>query len=864
MPNTFDEEKELKYTLRNTFWSKDYSTGISSLLLSFKHEISKLENERKSYVQFTDNCWLPLLENLSLLNKTNFSSKNTATLMYERFNQVKVSDLELHCIEPLAASITECRQLLTQAEKSFDIVFSSYSKELNDTHNFLLDCNKIVDSLKTELSNEKMDTNANTPNHSIQMLEKSTAEITDDDTTTNNSSEEVTQLTSKNIIETTLLDSIDYPLELDEKLKFNSKSELLTFINGLKNKTKLEKSIFPIPGLPNESFKGSSLIDGIKKANIDIDSSLFNLERIGQKVLDLHLIEQYSMVKKFGYSYSNASLLKDNMFKQDIYYYWNSDIETKKVDIIQNSANVSTLNKTKIDKSSSYNILRNTQSNDKISTPIRELSTSSTIASWIRKVSATEVDIDSLKNQLIISENNFYEKCCRLEYATIQLEKSIFEQSKRLSQIQLKNSKLIYTVEVFFNKICRALNFAEFKIEASNKTFVSDSNTFYHDRKYDSSGFFCRDNSINFRKWMILSVGNSESLVKEDRKLVTQKCLFGISQINSDVTRSISYILDLLEINGKESSKSNTSPLFFSWNNTLDIVRVSNLKREILHCFKSGTGNNFDTLEMYIQQKGNFIINDWIGLLKLWLLELKNSLLPSDMYEEIGFILKHDKDPVYLRKVLTKIPINNLKLLLRFSQHFKLVEESASQNIMDDSSKNLIKQLFITDNQDIPLYHMFIRRPGTPKPLDIFTYSYIVYFILGNMESTKVMQSIQATKENTNKLHMENIAVIPLVTIANSNTEAFNDGKRNMVSNSHLKEPATPKKSTRIHSRKSPDLLEQAFVPRSFKMSTTPEPTPNKTKRLSTFSLLPVEGHSKAPTHIPIYRNIGETYCQYY
>ncbi|CCF56461.1 hypothetical protein KAFR_0B01620 [Kazachstania africana CBS 2517] len=638
---------DIRYSLRNIYWSKDYITGIKAFLTRVASENKLVHDKIEFYTDYLAKCWRPFISHLEALehdHEVPVALKNLVT----GYNGLKIEKtINEQCIEVLQVIYRDNWKMHHELNEELMQLFDAYANDFKLTKEAFIECeNRANLPSKTKIKNESGD----------ETVEETNVE--------------------PSIVP--LFANVTFPFVLDDKLNFKNEKELFDFSVALKEKTLTERSIVPIPKLTNEFFKAENIINAIKKIEPRINSSPFNVNHIGQQLLILGLISEYSL-----YSSNPKS------FDINKYYYWNNGILAEKVD--------------SPDKSKTSNALKS------------ENSIQSSISSWIRKVSGTTLDDNSEAEKLSFEftewRKTFVKRFNRLEYSEAQLENIFFHSCNKYENISLETNKIVNeTNRVFKRLIENTQGHSASEDTIENEKTLENINY--------SMGFFCRGNTVPFTKW-------SNSLTSSQ-----QKFMFGTSEIDSDISNSVRLLLCTIEGYEKEE-------IYKNWASNVSFIRPNNLKREILTEFiNDNIDSNSLALQATVSKYSNttkFVAKDWVDLMKLWLTELPDSLIPSILFDTI----KKNRDLNDFEWV-DKIPLGNLQVLLEISCHFKRLGNEGGD----------IKCLF-WENGDIPFYHYFVRNPTSKKDYedDILKLTPVIHRFL---TSSKIEAKL--AKKKTEKL----------------------------------------------------------------------------------------------------------------
>lgn len=162
-------------------------------------------------------------------------------MMSKQFNIISTEQVERDCKIPLQELRDLNESFLREAENDLSSRYSAYIKDLVAAKEALIGCEKRVQS--------------------IYKLKKAKTPVENSSSVFDNGKDSA-PLTRLNFV-------CEFPYTLDERLKFEDCDQFMSFLQTLKGKVILEKSVFSVPGLPNQSFQGRSLIKELKNLNPD-------------------------------------------------------------------------------------------------------------------------------------------------------------------------------------------------------------------------------------------------------------------------------------------------------------------------------------------------------------------------------------------------------------------------------------------------------------------------------------------------------------------------------------------------------------------------------------------------------------------
>ncbi|CCD24008.1 Rgd3p NDAI_0C03480 [Naumovozyma dairenensis CBS 421] len=718
--NTENQTRVVKYTLRTTFWSKDYITGINTFLNQIKNDNKILTTQLTTYSNFQNECWSKFIKSLSSSVSTSDGNNPILYLFYKKLSESDIDEvMTVSCLDPLRKVLKRNEEFLWVTENELKTKYDYFIKDFKSTKEAMVECEKRTEMLSNQYKTFPKD---------IEEVKKQEHDKEDEVQGEDEVGEKI-KVNDNREISLERSDTADnspfnitYPFELDTRLLFQTQVDFFTFLNKLKDTVPVEKRMISIPGLSNDGFQGSTLLHEIKKQDIKIDTSSFNMDRIGQIFIDLNIIQENSL-NYFTVSSSRV------LFANDSYYHWvgttfkyitaslttlTPSSSASSSIIRTNTVGTNSMEETHGRKKKTYGELEH----DAIQTTTRSIS------SWFRKISMAdggeESDTDLLRGQLLQWEHKALKRFCKLEYSRIQLEKAIFENCKKYSALTEDLIATINQTHLAANhSIGGLIKIWDIDDSKRKSNYVHE----FYGAKGGYLGFFSRDNCIPFNGWLT----NSNHIEKK-------AFLFGHA-IDDNILDSITLILRFIE-NGNNNQELRSKGyllkhVYQSWRNDIDLIRVANLRRELLEEFMNNGFDNKKAIEKLTDTNHtnvNILINDWVGLIKLWLLELPNCLFSSSCYDNIMNI----KIPITTESInsdsfnwMDELPPYNIKLILEFSKHFGWLTDHQVQG------SDVVSDLFY-DNMDIPLFHLFIRPLGLREPTHVVKLSPIICELFSN------------------------------------------------------------------------------------------------------------------------------------
>lgn len=798
--------KNAKYiNLRNSFWSPDYITGIETFLALVKQDNEKLHQEIDFYKSVTLDCFTPLSKSLETIcqgDKPKVQRPLGADILNGYLSAIKQSgilNLTETCVLPLDKCLKENKLFYGEIEEELHAHYESYQRSWKLAKESYMECQNLTNLIVKNLAKIK---HANPP---IELITHATQE-----------KEDKTSIPIESA-KSTLFQELQFPYKLDETLIFNNETELIEFLNLLKSKLVVQKPAISILGTSKEYFDGQSLVSTLKKIDPKLDTSMFNLSRISQSLLTERIIQEYQNVGGSYFNNFKLSSTSGKIFQLESKYTWNSSVFDRETSTPVNKQ----LRK-------SYGELSNDNNNQvKDSTTENNRNISGSLSTWFRKVSGAEFNgtnniatMDEISEKIVhlnTWQDRYFERYQGFLYSRVQLEKTLFIHCNEYEKLESRTQQLMKSVVRNFQS--KISNIANIKHNPS----VVDESSLIRTTNNLPIGFFSRDNPFPFTKWVIH---------KNDAKSIAYETIFSCTVINKDILNTIESIISFIETQINEKAIT-TEQCFNYWKSDVDILRSTDLEREFIKEFKEMTNNaeiNNNAIHTIIERSNNeskFINESWIDLIKLFQLELPDSLIPMTLHDEI---LK-SKNFSWLKL----IPLDKLKLIRLIATHL---------NRLGD-----IETLFF-NNGDIPFLQYFIRVRGLGMSLgeNAITLSNVLSNLFKHHldEITTVIdnKTLEAEKEEN----------VPIIHIDKDNVSADDDG---LLQAAKIK--ATDGKTTGRNRSISMTLLtsglknlgqddskknegDDDFVPLPFKTSSTPG-SPNNLldsqKRKSGINLLP-------------------------
>lgn len=788
------KKKGRKLNLRNSFWSPDYITGIESFLAVVKQDNEQLHQEIDFYRSVNLKCFTPLLESLETTCQANKLQdhrplgSDTLNKFLLNIRTSGISNLTETCVAPLNKCLKENKMFYNEIEDELHAHYESYQKSWKLAKESYIECQNLASWIVKNLIKLKQD------NQPIMLSEDVTYKQED--------SKLITKESMHPPVQDTILEGLRFPYKLDETLNFEEEDDFINFLNLLKSRLTVQKSVIPILGASKEYFTGESLILTLKKIDPKLDTSMFNLSRISQTLLTEKIIQAYQNVGGSYFNNFKSNTGNRQTFEIESYYIWNPTLFEK---YISSSCSLNSQPR------KSYGELTNNQYDDITVEVPRNISGS--LSTWFRKVSGTEVtnpnkistleEINEKTVHLNSWQDRYFERYQTLLYSRAQLEKALFLHCNKYEKFELKTQQLMRSVVKIFQA-----NINNIKNIQSLPTF-HEKLSINIKTNYSLIGFFSRDNSFPFTKWVIH---------KNEAKSIAYETSFSCNVINEDILKSIEFIIEFIEIQINEKSITREQCLDY-WKSDIDLIRATNLERQYIKEFKEMTNDskiNTNVAKIMIERsstESKFILKDWIDLIKLFQLELPDSLIPMTLHDQI--LKSKDYSWLYL------ITLDKLKLIKLIAIHLTKLGD--------------FETLFL-NGSDIPFLQYFIRIRGLGQTLEdnAIKLSDILLSLfkdhLAEITSVIEMKTLEANKAFEGKKEEQ----IPIIKIENDSIKSNEDILLQPVNvQLNPSEPPGHKRSISMtllssglknlaHEHSNKGDKDEDFVPLPFKTSSTP------------------------------------------
>ncbi|SCU90049.1 LADA_0F01508g1_1 [Lachancea dasiensis] len=560
-------EHTLQVVSGYTFWSEDYQAGISSLLNVTKSDISELRRNIDLIRTLDLHTISPAVQSLKdLIARTACSGDDESlssdlqkfqTLwleqLHRKLDNVNHSKLERTCLAPLEALAFEYEEYFQESQESLSQNYVCYTKRLvsakQEQQELTTRAEKLREACTKELS-------------TLGSGELATTDIISGDK-------------SKGSIDP----STSFPFSLDERVIFQTRDDMIKFCRKLRDLTKISKRLFPLPGLPTEYFSSTQLFEALRRLEPSIDPSLYNMERIGQTLLNSEVISPYQTVLGTRVS-----------FTADEYYTW-GNVELN----VETSSSVKTQQTSAVINKFLTKLSGKPPENNKITT--------------LEELELRRIEFAAIETQL-------FQSCQDLDYWRSQLEIELEKAMHHYWKLFHRKNSCLIQVNITLSSMIQdsfSLPANQVALDGNNETKrILSAN-------HSTVGYYVPQPGVTFSKYNANGYMVGPAIFHTD-----------LRNSQSDET-GIAIVMKVL-INWLE--KCEPSEVLRAWSLPIDLKRSSRLRRELVTQFKAEEGDHLAALTHFLAANTQEL-TDVIGTLQNWLLELPDSLIPMAYYERV-------------------------------------------------------------------------------------------------------------------------------------------------------------------------------------------------------------------------------------
>jgi hypothetical protein len=646
--------------------------------------------------------------------------------------------------------------------------------------------------------------------------------------------------------ETSLDSEFNFPLIMGP-LKVTKSTDLSKLLKKLVGLITTIRRKIPIPGYRNEIYSSDQLCQFfIKNRAFGMDPTRVNLEKFGQSLIDLKLIV-------------STNFLGANKFKSEsMWFEWTElAIYVSEFDVA-NDNRLQSIKLPTIDETTTKfmnDMAQNTSK--KFNGMFKSVKTS------LLKTNYSE--------QIVDLQEKYSSKYMDLQQMKHLLDTEIFNYSQFLEKFEINKIEIVYhslakLLEIIYNSSLNSTNnlhrLATDFIKKINKpeNYENDLRQLVEDF---SSGIYF-PSSVNPD-----NIKNNGSSNQYNNNIQNLKCQFnlykdvllqvqvGKTSLLLILTSIPQFLYDIIQVikEKEEAGKSEfwTNPLDHQdyWvvkQNTIQTINNYEPSPELEHAKEDVI--SAEIIEQVVQSLKNFKTHNLINFLKIWMLEINDSLIPYIVYDSIINLYKSKSEDENtsdeLEKILSTIPRSNLASVIFILEHICLEFDLAaipgygySDELLEDlnevSDTEKVNQAVNKLNSmdaigAVPFVHLILRlspvraSTGFKPPLDI--YNRIIRDLLDVKTRSVLITTLVehernyiAKKENErNSLQVKKLPNLPpQPTIIN------------------IDAPTTPSKPVRTTVLgtipKSPRPLSGDFTLRPFRTKATPNPSPSSSPR---------------------------------
>lgn len=673
----------------NTFWSSDYISGIKALLNTLEEGCEDGRDSLEYYKSYADLLDLQSTKLREISTKshrflerhTNMDHKGPSRIL-ENFEQThhSLSSLEhqkrvgLKNVDTIRETktalslkiqsditlrlsdfIEDYSDFISDSRKSLSTQFNVYTK----SNQQVLTCEKYFFNKSRELEDVDIKEHNNAPTE----IRKDEVAPQASETPTKELDDEVFQ----------------FPLQIGSTV-FQDINELKNFMSLLINEIPVKRRLIPIPGMNNEYFSSENFFTWVK-SNFENEDSRRKIEKFGQDLINLGLL-------------SNWNKLTANKFASDEGYYEFTDL----------ARYISKFDENKIPK------VEVTPSAQESKAP------ATSVFDGLRNKFRSTDDIVILKQNLKEAKQKYLEAVDKSYGERKTLESLIQSVSRKAEIFETNRVKIITESNNLFSEIV----VDEHKSELAAAKDVSDE-MIVND---DTLKFELLQRSINNNAGWYWPRSEARFSNYGRSKTTSNVELFGHDLLNQyrdpndtdPVTKSVPLFLKKM-IQYLDSTENNEE----SWSNEIDIAKVTEIKRFILRAIPdfeeqfNPEDSDIDidhhvTTKAVSELVSKYSTNAIVGVLKLWLLELPDSIIPFTAFDQLRTCYLEGEDDSSKIKVLGSIPRQNLASLLFISQYL---------------SKNVSNVNQLINNERVPLHHLLVR--PSPKLTNVNVEDIIIF-----------------------------------------------------------------------------------------------------------------------------------------
>lgn len=706
----------------NTFWTSDYISGIKALLDTLeKSRRDGLDSLQyfKSYVDLLE-IESTKLKELSIKSGKLLGSREKEIASPKILGEFEQNHTSLGSLTRLKRVQSEHTNTISEGKSSLALKIQSdliirLQDFLDDFQDFISDSDKsltnqynaYIKATQQAIAAEKSYINKTRELEDVGLKESQNNLIEP----SKEKSEAPIQKTVEQVEDDQEDEIFKFPMRVGTTI-FKTIEELNEFMVSMTDEIPIKRRMIPIPGINNEYWSSESFFKWVR-SNKENEDSRRKIEQFGQDLITLGLI-------------SNWNKLAANKFISDDGYYEFTDLARYIVKF--DGEKVPTLEVTPSEETIEHSHPKNS------------------VFDGLKNRFKQNLDIETLRQNSAEAKEKYLESVDKSYLEKGILETSIISVCRRAEVYETNHTKLVYFLTKCFNELVLDEHQKQLDIiqDIADDYIYNDDTLAYELLKKsinNKTGWFWPKSDVKFSNY-----GNSKSTANLE--------LFGNDLLNQyrdlstgDLkTKSVPFflkkiILYLDELEGVDEA----------WVKELDVLKASNIKRSILSSIpiyeKQYSPDDLDVdINYFVTSKvaseviSKSSADDVVSFLKLWLLELPDSLIPFTAYDQLRTCyLENSGDDSMKVKILGSIPRQNLASLLYLMEHI---------TSKVTSGEKLVK------NEKVPLYHLLIR--PSPKLQHANTDDLIVFEPFCNDLLKKDFQTLLYGKLNElEQTHLE-------------------------------------------------------------------------------------------------------------
>ncbi|KAI5964444.1 hypothetical protein KGF57_000936 [Candida theae] len=822
----------------NSYWTPDYITGLHNLQSHTNVSLKQLHDLRKlvfNYLKYfhSNSEYLNTSSN-ELASSDSFSGKFGETPKYYSCVELFKNEMlgESTTLLQLASNIDkfvldDLTKYLKHHEPSIQKEFS----RLEELYEGYLALSRKVEKSKTKYFDELRSKETSKAQGTLSVQQQ-----LDEDDYDYSDEESYFEEDSQSSVRQDFDIDLQFPLSVGS-VTFETMEEFQVVLSKLIADTPTVKRTIPIPGYKNDLFASESLCEVLNDLRIKgLKPTRSNFEKFGQSLVSLKLVNPTNIFQK--------------RFKSEgVWFEW-SDLAIRVSEFKQESApstpikQVTSTDRKVTSPSSRF-------MNDMAETTNRFNSMFNNVKSSIMKKSHDETLQDTIEQ--------YNEQSLELQELAYLLQKGFTELAQYLEKFETTKIQIIYTSSAKLSQIIQKFHLQQFNqiqafgrgIAELNKQQNYEHDLALHLNKSSTGVMFSLNGDVSFSLQNLVYQFN----IFED----ISAQINNVGQISDNLPLSIlsaPYFVHqlhrVIETHIDEDLKS-------AWLQPLDLQSAWKIKQDVTTVISKCSVPVGETSK---NQKTNIINNiikhfegkkaeDSITFYKTWLLELKDSVVPSTVFESVINLYNGEHADTNLIKVLSSLPRCNLACLLSITEHICKVFQldvfpnyGMSDDFAEMSSKNSDELQRISkalNNMDavgaIPYVHLIMRpsvakhKSGFKPPVDYYV-QFLTELLKPETRKALLDKLIEHETKYKQKKEYELKAGLQIKKLPIIETPTSQRKDEQVVKDEDGSVTPTKQKSLATKELKAPNPVSaDAFTLRPFKTKSTPIPSPRSSPK---------------------------------